>query len=141
MAQLPIAARSTLIDLYKGTTKVATYTEKLKKRPYLNSVLTVANFPTITSPTVTQLRSFTGGNATVAWTLPVGLTNDWLSAQIGDNSGNYARFEANLLPTDTSKSFTLNPITINNVSFTVTQGWLWLSAHDIYGRELATSLW
>lgn len=129
------------IDLYQGSTKVVTYTEKLKKRPYRNQDLSAASFPTITSPTVTELRSFTGGNATVTWTIPAGLTNDWLEAQIGDNSGNYARFEASLLPTDTSKSFTLNPVTLNNVSFTATQGWLWLSAHDIDGRELATTLW
>ena len=129
------------IDLYQGASKVATYTEKLKKRPYLNAALTAASFPTITSPTVTELRSFTGGNATVTWTIPVGLTNDWLEAQIGDNSGNYARFEASLLPTDTSKSFALNPVTNGGQSFTVTQGWLWLSAFDSDGRELAVSLW
>lgn len=129
------------IDLYKGASKVASYTEKLKKRPYLNTALTAASFPVITSPTVAQLRSFTGGNATVTWTIPAGLTNDWLEAQIGDNSGNYARFEASLLPTDTSKSFTLNPVTNGGQNFTVTQGWLWLSVFDSYGRTLAVSLW
>lgn len=129
------------IKLYIGTTLAATYTEKLKKRPYLKSELTTANFPTITSPTVAQVRAFTGGNTTVSWTLPTGLTNDWLSAQIADNAGNSAMFEASLLPTDISKSFTLNPVTSTGQAFTITQGWLWLGAWDSYGRQLATVMW
>ncbi|ABQ24833.1 hypothetical protein [Geotalea uraniireducens] len=129
------------IKLYIGTTLAATYTEKLKKRPYLKSELTTANFPTITSPTVAQVRAFTGGNTTVSWTLPTGLTNDWLSAQIADNAGNSAMFEASLLPTDTSKSFTLNPVTSTGQAFTITQGWLWLGAWDSYGRQLDTVIW
>lgn len=129
------------VTLYIGTTPAATYTEKLKKRPYLNTELTPASFPTITSPTVVQLHAFTGGNATVSWTLPTGLTNDWLDVQINDDSGNSARFEAGLLPTDTSKSFTLNPVTSTGQTFTVTGGGIWLGAWDSYGRQLATSMW
>lgn len=132
---------SYIVKLYIGATLAATYTEKLKKRPYLKSALTTASFPTITSPTVAQMHAFTGGNTTVSWTLPTGLTNDWLSAQIADNSGNSAMFEASLLPTDTSKSFTLNPVTSTGQAFTITQGWLWLGAWDSYGRQLATVMW
>ncbi len=135
------AGESYTVKLYIGTTLVATYTEQLKKRPYLKSELTTASFPSITSPTLAQLHAFTGGNATVSWTLPTGLTNDWLSAQIADNSGNSAMFEASLLPTDTGKSFTLNPVTSAGQSFTITQGGLWLGAWDGYGRELATVMW
>lgn len=129
------------VKLYIGATLAATYTEKLKKRPYLKSALTTASFPTITSPTVAQMHAFTGGNTTVSWTLPTGLTNDWLSAQIADNAGNSAMFEASLLPTDTSKSFTLNPVTSTGQAFTITRGWLWLGAWDSYGRQLATVMW
>ncbi|HEY3308258.1 MAG TPA: hypothetical protein VGJ93_07360 [Desulfuromonadaceae bacterium] len=129
------------VKLYIGTTLAATYTEKLKKRPYLNTELTSASFPTITSPTLAQLHAFTGGNATVSWTLPTGLTNDWLDVQINDNTGNSARFEASLLPTDTSKSFTLNPVTSTGQTFTITGGGIWLGAWDSYGRQLATSMW
>lgn len=129
------------VKLYNANGLAATYTEKIKKRPYLSTELTAASFPNITSPTVAQLHAFTGGNATVTWTLPSGLTNDWLSVQIADNSGNSAMFEASLLPTDTSKSFTLNPVTSTGQTFTITQGWIWLGAWDSYGRQLATTMW
>ena len=129
------------VKLYIGTTLAATYTEKLKKRPYLSTELTAASFPTITSPTVAQLHAFAGGNATVSWTLPSGLSNDWMSVQVADNSGNSAIFEASLLSTDTSKSFTLIPVTSTGQTFTITQGWIWLSAWDSYGRQLATTMW
>jgi hypothetical protein len=129
------------IQLYTGSTLTATYTEKIKKRPYLNSELTTANFPTITSPTITQLHAFTGGNATVSWTLPTGLTNDWLSVEMRDNSGNSARVEFGLAPADRSKSFTLNPVTSTGQPFTPTGGGIWLNAWDGYGRQLAISMW
>jgi len=129
------------IQLYTGSTLTATYTEKIKKRPYLNSELTTANFPTITSPTITQLHAFTGGNATVSWTLPTGLTNDWLSVEMRDNSGNSARVEFGLAPADRSKSFTLNPVTSTGQPFTPTGGGIWLNAWDGDGRQLAISMW
>ncbi|KAF0219992.1 MAG: hypothetical protein FD174_1716 [Geobacteraceae bacterium] len=128
------------VKLYIGSTLAATYTEKLKKRPYLNTELTAANFPAISAPTVDQLRAFSGGNTTVSWALPTGLSNDWLSAQIADSTGNSAKFEAGLLPTDTSKSFALTPVTSTGQTFTITQGWIWLGAFDSYGRLLATNI-
>ncbi len=118
----------------------ATYAEKLKKRPYLSTELTAASFPNITPLTVAQMKAFTGGDATVSWTLPAGLTNDWLNVQIGDNNGNSAMFEAGLLPTDTSKSFTLNPVTSTGQPFTISNGGIWLGTWDNFGRQLATSI-
>jgi len=129
------------IKLYIGATLAATYTEKLIKHPYKSSELTAAMFPTITAPTVDQMHAFTGGDATVSWTLPTGLTNDWLDVYINDNSGNSARFECSPAPADRSKSFTLNPVTSTGQSFTITGGGIWLSADDSYGREFATSMW
>ncbi|MFZ3115534.1 MAG: hypothetical protein WA133_01210 [Syntrophales bacterium] len=129
------------VQLYIGSTLSATYTEKLRKRPYLNTELTAASFPTITSPIMAEMRAFTGGNATVTWTLPAGLTNDWLSAQMNDNSGNSARAEFSLASADRSKSFTLNPITSTGQTFTPTGGGIWLGAWDSFGRQVATSMW
>ena len=129
------------VNLYIGTTVAATYTEKLLKRPYLNTELTTASFPAITSPTISQMRAFTGGNGTVSWTLPAGLTNDWLSVQMNDDLGNSARVEFSLAPADLSKAFTLNPVTSTGQTFTPTGGGIWLSAWDSYGRQLAMSMW
>ena len=129
------------IQVYIGSTLAATYTEKILKRPYLSTELTPDKFPTITSPTVAQMRAFTGGNGTVSWTLPDGLTNDWLSVQINDNSGNSARAEFSLAPADRSKTFTLNPVTSTGQPFTPTGGGIWLSAWDGDGRQLAISMW
>src|SRR6185369_10486334 len=120
------------IQLYSGTQLMATYTEKIKKRPCLNGQLSAASFPTITSPTVSQLRAFTGGAGSVSWTLPAGLSNDWLSLNINDNAGNSARVEFSLAPTDTTKSFTLSAITSTGQTFTPTSGSIWLSAWDAF---------
>ncbi len=128
------------IQLYTGTTLTATYTEKLKKRPYLNSELTAAMFPAVTAPTAAQLRAFTGGSITVGWTLPAGLLNDWLSVNINDNAGNSARAEYSLAPADRSKLITLNPVTSTGQAFTPTSGNLWLAAFDSFGRRLSTNI-
>jgi hypothetical protein len=101
----------------------------------------VASFPTITAPTVAQLHAFKGGSATVSWTLPTGLTNDWLEAQIQDNNGNSARIEFSLVPTGISKTFTLTPVTSTGQTFTITSGSVWLSAWDAYGRQMTIGLW
>jgi len=127
--------------LYKGEVLEKTYTETNRKRPYLKTDLKVENFPTITSPTLEQLRAFSGGDATISWTLPAGLTNDWLSAHIYDFSGNSATYETSPLPADTTKSFTLNAVTSTGQNFTVEGGSIWLSAYDSFGRQLATSMW
>lgn len=134
------------IKLYTGTstTPAATYTETLRKRPYLNTALTAASFPQITKPTLTELGSLMGTSAdipaTVTWTLPSGLINDWLDIEIHDGSGNSVRAEFSLAPADRSKSFTLSPVTSTGYRFTITGGWIWLGAWDGYGRELATSM-
>ncbi|WP_243688662.1 hypothetical protein [Geotalea toluenoxydans] len=134
------------VELYIGTstTPAATYTEKLVKRPYLSTELTADSFPKVTSPTATELYALLGTNAdindSITWTLPSGLTNDWLSVWVGDNAGNTARFEAGLLPTETSRSLVLSPVTSTGQRFTITWGNIWLGAHDSYGRQLGISM-
>jgi hypothetical protein len=128
------------VQLFTGSTLTATYTEKLKKRPYLNSELTAAMFPAVTAPTAAQLGAFTGGSLTVAWTLPAGLVNDWLSVFINDNTGNSAKAEYSLAPADRSKVITLSPVTSTGQTFTPTGGNLWLGVFDSFGRQLSTSI-
>lgn len=128
------------IQLYTGSTLTATYTEKLKKRPYLNSELTAAMFPAVTAPTAAQLGAFTSGSLTVAWALPAGLVNDWLSVFINDNTGNSAKAEYSLAPADRSKVITLSPVTSTGQPFTPTGGNLWLGVFDSFGRQLSTSI-
>ncbi len=127
------------VQLYIGSTLAATYTEKLKKRPYLNSELTAAMFPAITAPTPAQLIAFKGGSSTVSWTLPAGLVNDWLDIFVNDITGNSARAEYSLAPADRSKIITLNPVTSTGQTFTPTGGGLWLGVFDSFGRRLSTS--
>ncbi|MBC7961917.1 MAG: hypothetical protein H7Y05_03115, partial [Steroidobacteraceae bacterium] len=129
------------VQLYGGTQLMATYTEKLRKRPYLNADLKPAGFPTITSPTLAVLRAFNGGSLTVTWTLPVGLTNDWLDMNINDNTGNSARAEYSLIPADTSKTIILDAKTSVGQTFTPTGRYIWLSVRDSFGRQLSTSMW
>ncbi|HBG05947.1 MAG: hypothetical protein A2075_16270 [Geobacteraceae bacterium GWC2_58_44] len=130
------------VELFVGTTRVATYTEKVKKRPYLNSQLSAANFPAVTAPTLAQLRAFNGGTITFNWTLPAGLSSQRLAAGVNDNSGHSAQADSSLLPTDTSKSLTINATAgTPPAAFTPTSRWAWLEARDSFGRNLGTSMW
>jgi hypothetical protein len=132
------------IELYIGAALAATYTEKLTKRPYLNGELTAADFPTITAPTTADLQDIIGTSETISgtitWTLPAGLTNDWLEVDIRDDAGNSVRYETTPAPTATSETFTLEPVTSTGERFIITSGWLWLSASDSYGRQLGVGL-
>ncbi|ACM20006.1 hypothetical protein Geob_1648 [Geotalea daltonii FRC-32] len=146
IAKIADTGEAYTVELYIGTntTPAATYTEKLVKRPYLSTELTVDNFPKVTSPTATELYALLGSSAdindSVTWTLPSGLTNDWLSVWVGDNAGNTARFEAGLLPAETSRSLVLSPVTSTGQRFTITWGNIWLGAYDSYGRQLGISM-
>jgi hypothetical protein len=97
-------------------------------------------FPTITAPTVAQLRAFTGGSVTVSWTLPAVLDNDWLVMFINDNAGNSARAEYSLAPSDRSKNIILNATTSTGQTFIPTSGGIWLGVFDSFGRQLGTSI-
>lgn len=126
------------ISLYAGTTLMATYTEKIAKRPYLTSELTSANFALFTSATVTQFYAFTGGDLPISWTLPAGLTDGWLGLNLSDISGNSAYVEYSLAPTATSKTATLKAQTSTGQTFIPAYRWLSLAVEDSYGRVLET---
>jgi len=130
------------VQLYIGSTLAATYTEKLIKRPYLNTELTAAMFPAITAPTSTALRAFNGGTITVSWTLPAGLTSDWLQLQLSDATfSKTAMAEYSPLPAETSHAFNLPATTVASGPFTPTNRNLWLDARDAYGRQLNVGIW
>jgi hypothetical protein len=104
----------------------------------LNSQLTAANFPVITYPTtLTHLADFADGTGTVTWTMPTGLTNDWLSLGASDINGDSVKAEYGLALTDTSKSIIFTSLPLN---FAPTNFWLWLGAFDSYGRQLGRSV-
>lgn len=123
------------IKLYTGATLTATYTEKLKKRPYKNSELTAASFPAIAAPTAADLAKYTGGNLTVTWTLPESLTADWLTVQLGGSNTDTAMAKYDLKANAASQV-----VTITTPSFTPSWRWLSLGAWDVYGRKLRTSI-
>jgi hypothetical protein len=128
------------VELYDATGLQATYTEKIMQRPYLVAGLTAAMFPVITSPTMDQMMAFVaadGGDGTISWTLPTGLTNDWLSLGLNGN-GDSAMAEFSPAPEARSQVFTL-PAVGSNGAFTATGGWIWLAARDAYDRRIATS--
>ena len=129
------------VQLYIGSTPMAPYTVKLKKRPYLNTELSISKFPIISSPTVSQLRAFNGGTFTLSWSLPAGLTSNWADININDYAGNSARSEYSLQPTDTTKSMTVDAKTSTGQTFVPTNRYIWLSANDSFGRQLSTSLY
>ena len=123
------------VKLYAGTTLKATYTEKLLKRPVLNSYLTVSGFPSFSAASVALFSSFKGGDLPVSWTLPAGLTNSGVHCNIYDDAGNSATIEHTPLPADRSKTVTLAAKAGTGQSFTPTHRWLDLSAADMFGRK------
>ena len=132
------------IKLYNaadGTgTVLATYTSTILKRPLKNSELTTASFPTITPSTQAALEAFSSsGNLTVTWTLPAGLSSDWLQLQLRDTDGTHSmEVDANnLMATDTSTTLTVTTAP----TFTVAHGQLWLDAVDAYNRRFSTEIW
>jgi hypothetical protein len=117
-------------------TLLATWTEKIRKRPLMNSELSKASFPVVISPTLATLHAFTSGNLTVTWTLPTGLSSRGIELQLYDAGYTESiSVASNLSPTDISITLIVNPL-----SFTVVNHSLWLSADDIYGREFACSM-
>ena len=128
------------VKLYTGTVLKATYTERVQKRPYLNSELTTASFASFSATTVTQFSTFKGGSLPVSWTLPSGLISAWYDINLSDNSGNSASVENSLAPTDKSATGILNAQTSTGQNFTAAHGWLSISTHDSYGRVLEAFL-
>jgi len=128
------------IALYDNTaglmTLKETYTETIRKRPYLNSELTVASFPAITSITPASHVGFTGGTVSATWTLPAGLTPDWYEVWMADASGtNTASAEKfNMNATDLSAFVTFAPL-----GWTVDYASVQLGVQDSFGRFLQTS--
>jgi hypothetical protein len=140
IAAIAETGESYTVTLFIGSEVAATYNMTIGKRPYLVSSLTAANFPAIIAPTAAGLQAYNGGNLTVTWTLPAGLTNDWLNLFINDDVGNSAQAEFALTAAERSKTFTLNPVTSTGQSFTVSGRSIWLAANDSFGRRVATSL-
>jgi hypothetical protein len=122
------------VQLFIGTALQATYTEKLRKRPYLSTELTGASFPVVTGPSLAALMALTSPSATVTWTLPAGLISDWLQVRL-DNGSNSATAEYGLKPTDHSKA-----ISFGTLSFTPTSANIYIAAFDGFGRSIATNL-
>jgi hypothetical protein len=141
IGQMAETGETYTVELYDANGLKATYTEKIMKRPYLVAGLTAAMFPVITSPTMDQMMAFVadgGGDGTISWTLPTGLTNDWLSLGLNGN-GDSAMAEFSPAPEARSQAFTLPAVGSNGASFTATGGWIWLAARDAHGRRIATS--
>ena len=110
-----------------------TYTNVLGKRPYLLTELSAASFPTITT-TATQIGSFAtaGGNLTVSWTLPSGLTSEEVHFFRSGTSGQDST-DADVTATATSTLLTIAAPTA-----TITGSGINLYAEDVFGRELVT---
>ena len=119
--------------------RLETDTQTILKRPLKNSEFTIASFPTITVPTIAALRTFNSGNLTVTWTLPAGLSSDWLQLNLADTNGTHSmQVDANnLMATDTSTTLTVTA----PVGWTVANRQLWLDAVDAYNRRFSIGIW
>jgi len=134
IALIPDVNATYTINLYDNTagamTLKETYTETIRKRPYLNSALTPASFPTVTGRTPATLVGFTGGTVSATWTLPAGLQANyyyvWMSG-----AGNNATEEKQLNAGDLSGSVMFTPL-----GWTATIGGISVGTHDSYGREV-----
>jgi hypothetical protein len=113
-------------------TAAATYTDKLKKRPALSTELSAASFPAIsTSATTVSTVANAGGNLTVDWTLPTGVTaeNVYFYRSYMDTSFDDAE-------TEVSGSATTGTLTIGAPTGTISAHGISVHATDIFGRDL-----
>ncbi len=149
IASIPEAGAVYTIELWEagGTpenpaddTLLASYDDAIVKRPVLSSALSAASFAQFTPATKTAIAGFNGGSFTVGWTLPAGLSAEWIELEIQDAEyTNYAEAESSLAPTALSKSLTVNA-TGEGGPFTVARRHIWLSVYDIYGRYYTTGI-
>jgi hypothetical protein len=138
IALIPDVNATYTINLYDNTagamTLKETYTETIRKRPYLNSALTPASFPAITGMTPSTAVGFTGGTVSATWTLPAGLGANYFYVYCGDGANN-AEEEKQLNAGNLSGSVLFTPL-----GWTATYGGIVLGAHDGYGREVTTGI-
>ena len=123
-------------NLSDDGTPIATYTDKLMKRPYFNTELSAASFPVITtSATAIATAASTGGNITINWTLPTGLIADQVHFFRSYTNSSNDSIENEVLGTATGSTLTLiapsGTIYSHGVSVTAT---------DVFGREFGTSI-
>lgn len=134
IALIPDVNATYTINLYDNTagamTLKGTYTETIGKRPILNSELSVASFPTITSKTPTTLVGFIGGTVSATWTLPAGLQARFYSVWLNDATNN-ANEEKQLNAGDLSGSVTFTPL-----GWSATMGGIRIGTYDSHGRRL-----
>jgi hypothetical protein len=116
--------------------KLASYSEVLGKRPYLNSELSAASFPTITT-TQAAIHDFAtaGGNLTVTWTLPAGFKSFEVYFFRSGEGGSHDSVSADVAGAATSVT-----LTIGAPTFTVQSSGINLYAEDVFGRELRATL-
>ena len=131
------------IDFYDyAFNLLATFTQKLPKRPPKFAELSAAAFPVPTMQTLSDLFRFTGGDLGVAWTLPENLYTDSLLLRLSDSaSGNKSSVTKGLDGNLTSITLSLQPVTNTSVTFTPDTGWLIINAKDVYGRWFDTYVW
>jgi hypothetical protein len=117
-------------------TQLAVYTAQLTKRPYLNSELSSALFPTITTPSsVIGDAARNGGNLTVTWTLPAGLKAEEISFYRSLETGNFDSIDNNLEATATSTTFVIGAPT-----GTIYGNGISLFTNDAFGRDVEVQL-
>lgn len=124
-------------------TLLASYSEVLGKRPYLNSELSVASFPAITTtPAEIQAFATAGGNLTVTWTLPAGLKSSEVHffRNGGCTSTGCVSSDNDSTDADVTAAATSATLTIGAPTFTVQGSGINLFAEDVFSRELQAQL-
>jgi len=121
-------------------TMLASYTGVLGKRPYLNSELSAASFPTITTtPAAIQTFATAGGNLTVTWTLPAGIRSNEVHfvRNGGCTSQGCVSSDTDDISADVAGTATSATLTIGAPTFTVQASGINIYAVDVFNRELA----
>lgn len=128
------------IKLYddNNTLPLATYTEKLVKRPYLRSELSPSSFAAITAPSASQLTTFAldGGSIGVSWSLPAGAKSLEVHYFRGGSLGQDST-SIDLSPTATSATVMMSPWDVGARGTLMANG-LNIYILDTFGRELTT---
>jgi len=119
--------------------QVASYTQKLNRRPYLSSELSAASFATIsTTPTAIGNFARSGGTLTVNWSVPAGTTSGGLHLFRNGAFRGSGPSEGDSLSVDFAGTATSTTVTLAAPSFSVRVSGVNLSVTDVFYRELKT---
>jgi len=148
IGQMPAVGAEYTITIYdSGNNVMDLYTETIGGRPLMPSEQTTANFPAISTPTLSGWRNMTIATSAPGTTIQVNFTRpkntyyDYTYAQVDGTQGNASVESKSANPAATSDSLVLIARTATSQAISpITWKWLEVGVSDDLGRRFTTVL-